>query len=167
MKKITYANLQSAFAGESQAHIRYVNFSERAKKDGLVNVARMFEAAAASEGIHAGNHLKTMEGIQDTPSNLTAAAGGEDFEIEEMYPSYIAVAEQQAERKAQRSMNHALEAEKIHLGLYRRAAADLSSGKDIAQADYYVCPVCGFTMEGDPPEVCPVCGAKHALFRKF
>ncbi len=167
MKKITYSNLQNAFAGESQAHIRYVNFSEKAKKDGLANIARLFEAAAASEEIHAGNHLKAMEGIQDTPSNLTAAAAGEDFEIEEMYPSYIAIAEQQAEMKAQRTMNNALQAEKIHLGLYRRAATDLSAGKDIGKVDYYVCPVCGYTMEGDPPDVCPVCGAKHELFSKY
>jgi rubrerythrin len=167
MKKITNSSLQNAFAGESQAHIRYEIFSERAKKDGLTNIARLFEAAAASEKIHAGNHLKALDGVQDTPSNLTAAAGGEEFEIEEMYPAYIAIAEQQAEKKAQRSMNNALQAEKIHLALYRRAASDLAAGKDIGKADYYVCPVCGYTMEGDPPDVCPVCGAKHELFSKF
>jgi rubrerythrin len=167
MKKITNSNLQSAFAGESQAHIRYANFAERAVKDGLANVARLFEAASASEQIHAGNHLKALDGVQDTPSNLTAAAGGEEFEIEEMYPTYIATAEQQAEKKAQRSMNNALQAEKIHLALYRRAAEDLTAGKDIEKVDYYVCPVCGYTMEGVPPDVCPVCGAKHELFRKF
>jgi rubrerythrin len=167
MKKITYSNLQNAFAGESQAHIRYTIFAERAKKDGLSNIARLFKAAAASEEIHAGNHLKALDGVQDTPSNLTAAAGGEDFEIEEMYPSYITIAEQQAEMKAQRTMKNALEAEKIHLGLYRKAATDLTAGKDIGQVDYYVCPVCGYTMEGTPPDVCPVCGAKHELFVKF
>ncbi|MBN2085951.1 MAG: rubrerythrin family protein [Anaerolineales bacterium] len=167
MKKITNSNLQNAFAGESQAHIRYANFAERAQKDGLPNIARLFEAASASEKIHAGNHLKALDGVQDSPSNLTSAAGGEDFEIEEMYPAYIAIAEQQAEKKAQRTMNNALQAEKIHLALYRRAAADLSAGKDIGTVDYYVCPVCGYTMEGDPPDVCPVCGAKHETFRKY
>jgi rubrerythrin len=167
MKKITNVNLQSAFAGESQAHIRYHYFAETAKKDGLNNIARLFEAAAASEQIHAGNHLKALDGIQDTPSNLTAAAAGEEFEIDEMYPSYIAVAEQQAEKRAQRSMQYALQTEKVHLGLYRSASSNLSAGKDIDAVDYYVCPVCGFTMEGVSPDVCPVCGAKHELFRKF
>ncbi|MBN1438890.1 MAG: rubrerythrin family protein [Anaerolineales bacterium] len=167
MKKITYSNLQKAFVGESEAHVRYSFFAERAKKDGLVNIARLFEAAAASEKIHAESHLKAMDGVQDTPSNLAAAAGGEEFEIEEMYPSYIASAELQAEKKAQRSMNNALQAEKIHLNLYRRAAADLTAGKDIGMQDYFVCPVCGYTMEGDPPDVCPVCGAKHELFVKY
>jgi rubrerythrin len=167
MKKITNVNLQSAFAGESQAHIRYANFAERAQKDGLANIARLFEAASASEQIHASNHLKALDGVQDTPSNLTAAAGGEEFEIEEMYPTYITVAEQQAEKRAQRSMQNALQAEKIHLGLYRNASANLTAGKDIGAVDYYVCPVCGYTMEGNPPDVCPVCGAKHDTFRKF
>ena len=167
MRKITNSNLQTAFAGESQAHIRYLYFAECAKKDGLANIARLFEAAPASEQIHAGNHLKALDGIQDTPSNLTAAAGGEEFEIEEMYPSYMAIAEQQAEKKAHRSMQHALQAEKVHLGLYRNASANLSAGKDIGAVEYYVCPVCGFTMEGDPPDICPVCGGRHENFRRF
>jgi rubrerythrin len=167
MKKITHDNLQASFAGESQAHIRYSVFAERAKKDGLGNIARLFEAAAASEQIHAGKHLEAMDGVQDTPSNLTAAAGGEEFEIEEMYPSYISIAERQAEKKAMRTMNNALQAEKIHLALYRKAAEDLSAGKDISKVDYYVCPVCGYTMEGEPPDICPVCGARHELFAKF
>ena len=167
MKAITNSNLQGAFAGESQAHIRYANFAERARKDGMENIARLFEAASASEQIHAGNHLKALEGVQDTASNLTAAASGENFEIEEMYPAYVAIAEQQAEKKAQRSMSHALQAEKIHYALYRRAATDLATGKDITKVDYYVCPVCGYTMEGNPPDVCPVCGAKHELFAKY
>jgi rubrerythrin len=84
-----------------------------------------------------------------------------------MYPSYLSVAELQAEAKAKRSMHAALEAEKVHAALYKKAAADLSAGKDIAETAYYVCPVCGFTMEGTPPDVCPICGAKHDLFRKF
>jgi rubrerythrin len=167
MRKMTASNLQSAFAGESQAHIRYRNFSERARKDGFANVARLFEAAAASERVHAGNHLKALEGIQATAANLAAAADGENFEVEDMYPSYIAVAEKQEERQAVRSMHHALEAEKVHLDLYRRAAASVADGKDIPAADYYICPVCGFTMEGTAQDVCPFCGTKHELFVKI
>jgi rubrerythrin len=167
MKKMTNANLQNAFAGESQAHVRYQNFSDRAKKDGFPNVGRLFEAASASEKIHAGNHLKALEGIQETASNLTAAAGGEDFEIEEMYPAYIAIAQLQEEKKGRESMDRALQAEKIHSDLYRRAGREVAAGKDIGVADYYVCPVCGFTMEGNPPDICPVCGTKHERFMKF
>jgi rubrerythrin len=98
---------------------------------------------------------------------LTVAAGGEDFEIQEMYPTYIAIAELQEEKQARKSMNSALQAEKVHLDLYRRAGREVSAGKDIGSKEYYVCPVCGFTMEGNPPDVCPVCGTKHDRFLKF
>jgi rubrerythrin len=167
MRKMTNSNLQNAFAGESQAHIRYRNFADRAKKDGFPNVGRLFEAAAASERVHAGNHLRALDGILETASNLGAAADGENFEIEEMYPAYIAIAEQQDEKKARQSMHRALQAEKVHLDLYRRAASEVSAGKDIGRTDYFVCPVCGFTMEGNTPDVCPVCGTKHELFLKI
>jgi rubrerythrin len=167
MKKMTNANLQNAFAGESQAHVRYQNFADRAKADGFPNVGRLFEAAAASEQIHAGNHLRALDGIQESSSNLTVAAGGEDFEIQEMYPTYIAIAELQEEKQARKSMNYALQAEKVHLDLYRRAGREVSAGKDIGSKEYYVCPVCGFTMEGNPSDVCPVCGTKHDRFLKF
>jgi rubrerythrin len=167
MKKITFSNLQNAFAGESQASIRYKVFADRAMKDGFHNVARVFEAASASEQIHAGNHLKALDGIQETSSNLAAASGGEEFEINEMYPAYIAVAMQQGEKKVERTMNWALQAEKIHFDLFQKAAAGLAAGKDIDKSGYSVCPFCGFTMEGDAPEVCPVCGAKRETFIKI
>jgi rubrerythrin len=167
MKKMTLANSQAAFAGESQAHVRYYNFAERARKDGLANVARLFEAASYAEIIHASAHLKAQDAVQDTAANLVTAAGGEDFEIEDMYPAYIAVAELQGEAGAARPMQRALAAEKIHSSMYKKAGKDIAGGKDIAAIDYYICPVCGFTMEGEPPDVCPICGAKHELFKKF
>jgi rubrerythrin len=167
MKNMTQGNLQSALAGESQAHVRYANFAERARKDGLANVARLFEAASASELVHASKHFKTLDGVKDTAANLEAAAGGEQFEIDEMYPAYIAVAELQAEAPAGNSFHRALEAEKIHAALYRKALEGVRGGKDIPEAAYYVCPVCGYTMEGDPPDVCPICGARHETFKKF
>jgi rubrerythrin len=164
MRKMTNSNLQNAFAGESQAHIRYRNFAERAQKDGFPNIGRLFEAAAASERVHAGNHLRALDGIVETATNLAAAADGENFEIEEMYPAYLAVAERQEEKPAIKSMHNALQAEKVHRDLYQRAASAVSTGKDIVEKKYFICPVCGFTMEGDPPDVCPVCGAKHETF---
>jgi rubrerythrin len=167
MKKMTLSNSQAAYAGESQAHMRYLNFAERARKDGLANVARLFEAASFSEQIHASNHLKAHDGVQDTAANLAVAAGGEEFEIEEMYPAYIAVAEMQAEAKAEKQMVRALAAEKVHFELYQKAGKDIAGGKDISDTAYYVCPVCGFTMEGEAPDVCPICGVKHDLFKKF
>jgi rubrerythrin len=167
MKKMTHTNVQDAYAGESQAHMRYLNFAERARKEGFVNIARLFEAASFSEQVHASTHLNAMDGVQSTSANLATAAGGEQFEIEEMYPVYIDVAKLQGEAKPERSMQRALAAEKIHFNLYQKAAVDSSAGKDIEAVAYYVCPVCGFTMEGEAPDVCPICGVKHELFKKY
>ncbi len=167
MKDMTQANLLAAFAGESQAHIKYLNFAEQARKDGLPNIARLFEAAAYSEQIHASNHLRALGGIQDTAANLQEAFGGESFEIAEMYPAYNAVADLQEEKRALRSMSWALEAEKVHAALYDAAKPKAEAKQDVEAAPIWVCPTCGFTMEGEAPDVCPVCGLKHDKFREF
>lgn len=163
----TEENLKAAFAGESQAHLKYTTFAERAEKEGRPNVARLFHAAAFAERIHAGNHLKALGGIADTAANLAAAIAGETYEVTEMYPSFMAEAEAQGETKALRSMNWALQAEVVHADLYRQARTAVLAGNDLATQDIWVCTACGFTMEGDAPDVCPVCGAKRDKFRKF
>jgi len=167
MEKTTETNLQAAFAGESQAHMKYLNFADKAEKEGLPNVARLFQAASFAEQIHASNHLRALEGIQGTVANLEGAFGGETFEIEHMYPDYMAVAEKQGEKKALRSMSAALEAEKVHAKLYGAAKQSVAAGKDVVAVDIWVCTSCGFTMEGEPPEACPVCKAPKSKFRKF
>jgi rubrerythrin len=167
MKEMTEANLKAAFAGESQAHVKYLNFAEKARREKLPNIARLFEAAAYSEQIHASNHLRALGGIGDTAANLEAAHGGETFEVDEMYPAYMAVAEEQGEDKARRSMSWAMEAEKVHAELYSAAQPAAEAEHDIEQQDIWVCSSCGFTVEGEAPDVCPVCGAKHEKFRQF
>jgi rubrerythrin len=167
MKKMTEANLMAAFAGESQAHMKYLNFAEKARRENLPNIARLFEATAYAEQVHASNHLRVLEGVQDTVANLGEAKGGEDFEVDEMYPAYIASAEAQQESKALRSMNWALEAEKLHSQLYGAAKASAEGKQDIGTGNIWVCPTCGFTAEGDVPDICPICGVKHDKFRKF
>jgi rubrerythrin len=118
MRKLTESNLQAAFAGESQAHMRYLIFSDQAEKDGHANVARLFKAIAFAEQVHATNHLKTLDGIDTTVGNLQTAITGETYEVEEMYPAFRAVAELQGEKGAVRSTGWALEAEKVHAELY-------------------------------------------------
>jgi rubrerythrin len=167
MKKMTEANVQAAFAGESQAHMKYLNFADKAEKEGFPNVARLFQAASFAEQVHASNHLRALEGIQGTAANLGAALGGETFEVDEMYPAYKAVAEAQGEKKALRYMDWAFEAEKVHAQLYGAAKQSVEVGKDVAAQDIWVCTNCGFTMEGEPPAKCPVCGASKDKFRKF
>ena len=167
MQATTQENLKAAFAGESQAHMKYLNFADKAEKEGFHNVARLFQATSYAEQVHASNHLKALEGIQGTVENLGTAIGGETFEVEQMYPDYMAVAEKQGEKKALRSMNWAMEAEKAHAELYGDARQTVESGKDMDAVDIWVCMACGFTMEGEPPDKCPVCGTPKDKFRKF
>ena len=167
MKAMTQANAAAAFAGESQAHMKYMAFADVAERENLPSVARIFRAAAFAEQIHATNHLRTLDGIGKTAANLEAAFGGETFEINEMYPAYLAVAELQGEKGALRSMHAALEAEKVHAALYAAAQAAVAAGKDAAVGVVWVCDVCGFTGEGEPPEKCPICAAAHTKLRKF
>ena len=167
MRKITEQNLNSAFAGESMAHMRYLIFADYAEQEGYPNVARLFRAIAYAEQVHAQNHLRELGGIKETAENLQTAINGETFEVEEMYPAYNKVAELQNEQGAVRSTHYALEAEKIHAGMYQEAKQAVASGKDIQLGKVYICPVCGYTVEGEAPERCPVCGATREQFKEF
>lgn len=164
---MTESNLRSAFAGESQAHMRYLIFADRAEKEEYANVARLFRAIAYAEQVHATNHYRELGDINVSPQNLQVAIDGESWEVEEMYPAYLAVAQLQEEKGAQRSMGYALEAEKIHAQMYREAKEAAEKGVDPELEAIYICQVCGHTVEGEPPEKCPVCGAKRQKYVKF
>jgi len=126
MKKMTEKNLWDAFAGESQAHMKYMIFAEQAAKENLREVARLFRANSYAEQIHAHNHLRALGEIKSTAENV-----------------------------------------KVHAELYRQAKEALSQGKDLEIGPIYVCPVCGFTMEGEAPEKCPVCNTPREKFSEF
>ncbi len=159
----TLRNLQDAFAGESQANRKYLAFAIKAEREGYVQVAKLFRAAAEAETIHAHNHLKGLKGINSTKENLEAAISGESYEFQKMYPRMIEEAEAEGHAAALRSFSLANEVEKVHARLYQTALESL--GKNI-EADYYVCQVCGYTAEGAAPDECPVCKAKKQAFRK-
>jgi rubrerythrin len=142
-------------------------FADLAEREGLTNIARLFRAASYSEQMHASNHLRALGGAGKTVDNLGAALGGETFEITTMYPGYMMTAEAEDEKRALRSMHDALEAEKVHAKLYAAARDAAAVGKDTVLPKLWVCSVCGFTMEGDAPERCPICGAVHSKFREF
>jgi rubrerythrin len=167
MHKMTQANLEAAFAGESQAHVKYHIFADRAEREGFPTVARLFRAIAYAEQVHATSHFKTLGNLGKTEDNLAAAIGGETYEVNEMYPAFIAVAEVQEEKSAIRSNNWALEAEKVHAGMYEMARQSVLAGEDAEVGDVHICEVCGWTVEGDAPARCPLCGAKREKFRKF
>ncbi len=159
----TEKNLKEAFAGESQANRTYLAFAQKAEQDGHPQVAKLFRAAAAAETVHAHAHLRALEGIADTAANLKEAVGGETHEFMEMYPQMIKDAEAEGLSDALRSFKYANEVEKIHADLYQQALDNL--GKN-ASVDYYVCKVCGNTVEGAPEGPCSVCGAGTQAFFK-
>ncbi len=159
----TEQNLQEAFAGESQANRKYLAFAKQAEKEGHPQAARLFRAAAAAETVHAHAHLRTLGGIKSTTENLKEAISGETHEFKEMYPAMIETAKEEGDKPAERSFTYANEVEKVHADLYQSALDNL---ENLSEADYYVCPVCGYTCENDPPETCPVCSAKAKVFFK-
>ncbi|MFC1935374.1 rubrerythrin family protein [Chloroflexota bacterium] len=167
MKRMTEQNLDAAFAGESMAHMRYLIFAERAERERKPNIARLFRAISFAEQAHATNHYRELGMIKTTAENLVTAIEGEEFEVAEMYPAYLEVAKLQEERGAQRSFNYAVEAEKIHAGLYRSTREKAEAGEDIELGTVYICSICGHTVEGEAPDRCPICGARKELYKAF
>lgn len=159
----TESNLKEAFAGESQANRKYLAFAEKADKEGYPQAAKLFRAAAAAETVHAHSHLHALEGIGSTADNLKEAIGGETYEFESMYPPMIEAAESENHSAATRSFKFANEVEKVHAELYQKALDTLENAEEV---DYYVCSVCGHTVENEAPDTCPVCGSKAKAFNK-
>jgi len=162
----TKDNLKSAFAGESQANRRYTAFAGKADEEGYPQIARLFRAAAEAETVHALNHLKIIGETKSTVSNLETAISGETFEFRSMYPEYLKTAQEENDKQAMWSFDVANKVEQIHANLYGKAVEALKSGKELARIDYYICSVCGNTVENTAPERCPICGAPQDKFYK-
>ena len=182
LNTVTVQNLLAAFEGESNAHAKYTAFAVKADADGLHGAASLFRAAGRAEQIHAANHarvIKQLGGearceihaveVKSTLENLKAALGGEQYEIDIMYPGFLEEAAERKNTAAIRTFTGAMEAEKTHARLYGEAIALLVGGKKdtwISEArDFYVCPVCGYTSETEEEhEHCPVC---HCPWERF
>ena len=162
----TRENLQEAFAGESQASRRYLFFAEKAESEGHPQIARLFRAAAEAETVHARNHLKAMGGIGSTKDNLKAAISGENYEFTKMYPGFIEQAKSENNKKAEITFDYASKVEKIHHQLYQKVLEALEAGKELKAEPYFICPVCGYTVAGEAPERCPICGAPRSKFKR-
>lgn len=181
MDNKTAVNLKAAFAGESQAHMRYMAWGDKAKQDGFPVVETLFNAISYAESIHAKSHFRVLKdehgaadstsggafGIGTTSENLQLAADGENYEITEMYPAFIKDAEATGEKAAIRSMELALEAEKSHEDLYLKAKTYTDEGKDADFEGIYVCEVCGYTSYGEQEDKCPICNAPKSKYRMF
>jgi rubrerythrin len=162
----TEQNLMDAFAGESQANRKYLAFAKKADQEGFPQVARIFRGAAAAETVHAHAHLKVLDGVRSTLENIKAAVEGEHYEFTKMYPGFIADAEAEGNTGAKRSFEFANDVEKVHHELYNRAKEAVEKGSDLPETEVHVCGVCGYTVEGDVPDSCPVCTAPSSKFDK-
>ena len=156
-------HLRDAFAGESQANRKYLAFADKAEKEGYPQIAKLFRAAGAAETVHAHAHLRALGEIGNTADNLKVAVAGETHEFKNMYPEMIQDAKEEGNKTAERSFVFANEVEKVHAELYQNALDNMDS---LEEADYYVCSVCGMTVEHEAPDTCPVCGAKASAFFK-
>jgi rubrerythrin len=173
----TLDNLIAAYNGESNAHAKYLAYAEKADQEGYGKVASLFRAAASAEEIHLTNHaqvIKAMGGtpkadiklpeIKSTRENVEDGIKGESYEKTTMYPEFIAQAEREDNKDAVRTFSYAMDAEGEHAKLYKSALADLEQWK--TKADFYVCPTCGYTVEGKPGFAsCPVCATPGKLYQ--
>jgi len=159
----TKDNLKEAFAGESQANQKYLAFAKEAENAGFGNVAKLFRTTAQAERIHAEGHFAALGGIGSTAENLEAAIGGETFEYHKMYPPMLEQAETD-NHPAKRMFTFALKAEQVHAELYKKALEAVRNGQDLTATEVWLCPFCGHIELDNPPETCPICGAKASQF---
>jgi rubrerythrin len=164
---MTEDNVKAAMAGESQAHIKYAAFAAAAEKEGKTNIARLFRAISFAEQVHATHYAGLLGLVGSTEENLKAAHGGEDFEVENMYPAFIAVANAEGDAVAEKGFHYAIEAEKIHRPLYKEALGKVAAGGDLGDEPIYICNHCGHTGVGEAPDKCPICGNPKKNFLIF
>jgi len=159
----TTENLKAAFAGESQARNKYTFFAQVARAEGYHYIAKIFEETAMNEMRHAKDHLKLLGGISDTLTNLKAAMGGEDYEVESMYPQFAKEAAEEGQTQAKTAFEQVAKIEAHHRARYKKLIDMVEAGTVYTreQSIKWKCSVCGYIVEGtEPPVQCPSC--KHA-----
>ncbi len=161
----TKKNLEEAFTGESKANRKYLAYARKADAEGYPNIARLFRAVAESETIHAHNHLEVIGGVGSTKENVEDAWRGEKDEYNSMYPMFIDQAERDANSQAKTTFFWAQEAENVHADFYDKAAQAMQQGGDVELQEMHICTVCGYTVEGEPPGKCPICGKGKEMFK--
>ena len=176
----TEKNLLAAFAGESQARNRYSYFASKAKKEGYVQIAAIFEETANQEKEHSKREFKFLEGgeveitaafpagvIGTTIENLKAAAAGEDHETTEMYPGFAEVADKEGFKDIAEVFRSIAVAERRHRDRYLALAANINDGTVFKRPEpvKWTCRNCGYVHEGtEPPDMCPACAHPQAHF---
>ncbi len=165
----TEKNLAEAFAGESQAHTKYLYFSSKAKKDGYVQMSNIFSETARNEKEHAKLWFKYLHGgeMPDTMDNLAEAAAGENYEWTDMYAGFAKTAREEGFEEIARKFEMVAAIEKAHEERYRRLLKNIEEGIVFSREGdrVWICDNCGHIVVGkDAPKVCPVCNHPQSYF---
>ena len=164
----TEKNLMAAFAGESQAHTKYLYYASRAKKDGYEQMAAIFTETADNEKEHAKLWFKLLhDGMPDTKTNLLDAAAGENYEWTDMYAEFVKTAREEGFEEIAIMMEGVAAVEKEHEERYRKLAANIDNSTVFAKAEEttWKCRNCGHIHTGtEAPVLCPVCAHPQAHF---
>lgn len=164
MGEKTHNNLYTAFVGEAKAYHRLLAFARKAEEEDYPQIAKLFRAIAAAEGVHAERHLQLLGEavVKSTDDNLQSSFRRETTVNEMYYPQFIREAEEEKERAAALTFSQARDVEEGHAALYKHALSAML--RDETQ-DYTVCQVCGYVAEWEAPDQCPICNAKREKFR--
>ncbi len=164
----TEKNLMAAFSGESEARNKYTYYASKAKKDGYVQIAKIFEETAANEKEHAKIWFKLLkDGIGDTSVNLKDAADGENYEWTEMYPTFAKEAREEGFEHIAYLFEQVAKIEKEHEERYKKLLENIEGGLVFSRDNdaIWQCSNCGHIVVGKKaPEVCPVCAHPQAYF---
>ncbi|MGI6701067.1 MAG: rubrerythrin [Christensenellales bacterium] len=165
----TEKNLMEAFQGESMARNKYTYYASKAKKDGYVQIAEIFEETAANEKEHAKLWFKALnDGIQDTYANLLDAAAGEHAEWTDMYKRFAEIAKEEGYDELASQLAGVAAIEKHHEERYRKLAENIKNDNVFDKEDNvkWHCLNCGFSFVGkSAPMECPVCKHPRAYFQ--
>jgi rubrerythrin len=165
----TEKNLMAAFSGESEARNKYTYYASKAKKDGYVQIAKIFEETAANEKEHAKIWFKLLkDGIGATDVNLADAAAGENYEWTEMYPTFAKEAREEGFTHIAYLFEEVAKIEKEHEERYKKLLANVEGGLVFSKEGDVIwqCANCGHIVIGKKaPETCPVCAHPQAYFQ--
>lgn len=163
MKERTANNVHTAFVEEAKAYQRLLMFAKKAEQEDLPQIAHLFRAVAAAESVHSRRHFTLLESVADTQTNLERAFQTENTVNGIHYLKMLQEAEEDGEETATLVFSQARDVEGFHAKLYKKALDHLIAQRS---TEYYVCTVCGYVAEREPPENCPVCDAPKERFQK-